>query len=80
MYGITLKYKTPMWGAMIGSAIGAAFAGLMKVYIYAFAGASSIVAIPCFIGPTASNVVYMVIAIIIGAVSTFVATWILYKD
>ena len=80
MYGITLKYKTPMWDAMIGSAIGAAFAGLMKVYIYAFAGASSIVAIPCFIGPTASNVVYMVIAIIIGAVSTFVATWILYKD
>ena len=80
MYGISLKYKTPMWGAMIGSAIGAAFAGIMKVYIYAFAGASSIVALPCFIGPNPSNLIYMIIAVVIGAVATFIATWILYKE
>lgn len=80
MYGINLRYKKPMWGAMIGSAIGGLFAGLMKVYIYAFAGASSVVAIPCFIGPETSNVVYMCIAIVIGIVATFVATLFLYKD
>jgi PTS system beta-glucosides-specific IIC component len=69
-----------MWGAMIGSAIAGLFAGLAKVYIYAFAGASSIVAIPCFIGPDSSNVIEMCIAIVIGIVATFVATFILYKD
>jgi PTS system beta-glucosides-specific IIC component len=80
MYGVNLKYKKPMWGAMIGSAIAGLFAGLAKVYIYAFAGASSIVAIPCFIGPDSSNVIEMCIAIVIGIVATFVATFILYKD
>ncbi len=80
MYGVSLKYKTPMYGAMIGSAVAGAFAGLMKVYIYAFAGASSVVALPCFIGPSASNVVFMAISMVIGAVVTFVATWVLYKD
>jgi PTS system beta-glucosides-specific IIC component len=80
MYGVNLKYKKPMWGAMIGSAIAGLFAGLMKVYIYAFAGASSIVAIPCFIGPESSNVIMMCVAIVIGIVATFIATLILYKD
>jgi PTS system beta-glucosides-specific IIC component len=80
MYGVNLKYKTPMWGAMIGSAIAGCFAGLMKVYIYAFAGASSVVAIPCFIGPDSSNVIMMCVAIVIGVVATFISTMILYKD
>ena len=80
MYGINLKFKKPMIGAMIGSAIAGVFAGLMKVYIYAFAGASSIVAIPCFIGENKMNVVWLCVAIVIGIVSTFVATLFLYKD
>lgn len=82
MYGISLKYKTPMIASMIGSAIGAAFAGIMKVYIYAFAGASCIFAWPCFVGGERGvfNMVLMIVACAIGAVATFVATWILYKD
>ena len=80
MYGINLKYKTPMWGAMIGSAIAGLFAGLMKVYIYAFAGSSAVFAIPCFISDNSMNVIMICISIVIGIVATFIATFILYKD
>ncbi len=81
MYGVNLKYKRPMYGAMIGSAVAGAFAGIFNVVIYNFAGASSIVALPLFIDPDGGNtLIMMIIAILIGAVITFVATFILYKD
>lgn len=80
MYGVNLKYKTPMYGAMIGSAIGGLVAGLLKTVIYAFAGASSVIALPLFISKEKpSNLVFMIIAVVVGAVATFAATWILYK-
>lgn len=81
MYGINLKYKTPMYGAMIGSAIGGAVAGILKTAIYAFAGASSVIALPLFVSADKpNNFVFMLIAVAVGAVATFVATWFLYKD
>lgn len=80
MYGVNLRYKKAMAGAMIGSCIAGAFAGLVHVYIYAFAGASSIVALPCFVSPEGNNVIMMAIAIAIGMIATFFATYILFKD
>ena len=80
MYGVNLRYKKAMAGAMIGSCIAGAFAGLVHVYIYAFAGASSIVALPCFVSPEGNNVIMMAIAIVIGMMATFFATYILFKD
>lgn len=81
MYAINLKLKTPMYGAMIGSAIGGLVAGILKTAIYAFAGASSIIALPLFISADRpNNFMFMIIAVLIGAVATFVATWVLYKD
>lgn len=80
MYGINLKYKTPMYGAMIGSAIGGAVAGLLHTVIYSFAGASSLIALPLFISKSnPNNLLFMIIAVLVGAVATFIATWILYK-
>ncbi|MEE3488502.1 MAG: PTS transporter subunit EIIC [Bulleidia sp.] len=81
MYAINLKFKTPMYGAMIGSAIGGAVAGILHVYIYAFAGASSVIALPCFIGGDkgVTNMVLMVVSIAVGCVATFIATMMLYK-
>lgn len=81
MYGVNLKYRTPMYGAMIGSAIGGLVAGLLKTVIYAFAGASSIIALPLFVSKeNGSNLIFMIIAVVIGAVATFAATWFLYKE
>lgn len=80
MYGINLKYKTPMWSAMIGSAVAGLFAGIMKIYIYAFAGSSALFAIPCFISENKMNVILMCVAILIGIIVTFISTFILYKE
>ncbi len=80
MYGVNLRYKKAMAGAMLGSLIAGAFAGMVHVYIYAFAGASSIVALPCFVSPEGNNVVMMAVAIGIGMIATFIATYVLFKD
>lgn len=80
MYAVNLKYKTPMYGAMIGSAIGGCVAGILKTAIYAFAGASSVIALPLFVSPDKpNNFLFMIIAVVVGAVATFAATWMLYK-
>lgn len=69
-----------MYGAMIGSAIGGCVAGLLKTAIYAFAGASSVIALPLFVSADKpNNLLYMIISVLVGVVATFVATWILYK-
>lgn len=80
MYGINLRYKKPMMGAMIGSLAGGLSAGLLHVYLYAFAGSAGLFAIPAFIGPVGTNVIYLCISMAIGFVVTFVATLFLYKD
>lgn len=81
MYGVNMKYRTPMYGAMIGSAIGGCVAGLFHTAIYAFAGASSVIALPLFVSADKpSNLLFMVVAVAVGAVATFAATWFLYKD
>ena len=81
MYAVNFKYKTPLYGAMIGSAIGGCVAGLFKCAIQAFAGASSVIALPLFVSSSSpKNFLYMVIAVLVGMVATFAATWILYKD
>lgn len=80
MYGVNLKYKTPMIGSMIGSAVGGLIAGLCNVAIYAFASVSSIAGLPCYIGESSRNLIFMIVAILIGAAVTFAATFVLYKD
>ncbi len=81
MYAVNFKYKTPLYGAMIGSAVGGLVAGILKCSIQAFAGASSIIALPLFVSASRpSNLIFMIIATLIGMAVTFAATWILYKD
>lgn len=48
MYGINLKYKTLLYGAIIGSFCGGLIMGVMKIYIYAFPGSGGLFVIPSF--------------------------------
>lgn len=81
MFGVTIPLKTPLYAAMAGNCIGAAIAGLMRVYLYAFPGSGGIFGLPCFIGGDTGvmNLVWLLVAIAIGMVVTFVLTMILYK-
>jgi PTS system beta-glucosides-specific IIC component len=79
MFGINMKLKKPLYAAMFGNFCSAAFAGLMKVYMYSLGGSAGLLGIAGFVGPTGSNFMYMIISIIIGIIVTFIATLVLYK-
>ena len=82
MYGVTFKYKTPLYGAMIGSAVGGIICTVLNVGSYA-GGPPNIFTFPVFINPQTHSMADlrgMIIAIAVGAVVTFVATMMLYKD
>lgn len=80
MYGITLRYKTPMWGAMLGAACGGLYFGITGVgafsflppNIFALAGYSGT-------GKYENNLSNAVIGIVISMIISFAATMILYK-
>lgn len=80
MYGITLRYKTPMWGSMIGAGIGGLYFGFMGVGAFSFLP-PNIFALTGYVGSGvhADNLMHAVIGILIGMVISFIATMILYK-
>lgn len=80
MYGITLKYKTPMWGAMIGAAAGGLYLGITGVGAFSFVP-PNIFALAAYTGTGVyqNNLLNTVIGILICMVVSFVATIILYK-
>ena len=82
MYGVTFKYKTPLYGAMIGSAVGGIICTVLNVGSYA-GGPPNIFTFPVFINPATrsmDDLRGMIIALVVGVVVTFVATMMLYKD
>lgn len=80
LFGITIPLKTPLYGCMIGGLVGGAVLGLKKVVVYSLPGAGTIFGLPAYIGGgSLSNLMWMGICIVIGMVSTFVATMVLYK-
>lgn len=80
MFGINLRFKTPMYGAMIGSFAGALVAGLGKAGAHAITGSAGILGgIPVYLGGDVSNVIWMCAGVAVGIVVTFVATMVLYK-
>ncbi len=80
MYGITLRYKTPMWGAMFGAAVGGLYFGLTGVGAFAFLP-PNIFALAGYAGSGAhaANLLNTVIGIAVGMIAAFIATMFLYK-
>lgn len=80
LYGITLKYKTPLYAAMISGGITGIYVGFSGLESYAFA-VPSLVALPQFIGGDSNaNIINAIIVAIASIVLTFVLTWILWKE
>ncbi len=80
MYGISLRYKTPMAGAMIGAAAGGLYFGLTGTGAFQFLP-PNIFAFVGYMGEGvyANNLMNALIGVIIAVVVAFVATMFLYK-
>ena len=80
LYGVNLRFRTPLYASMIGGAIGGFFLGLMRVANYS-GGSPGLLTLPSYIGgDTMSNFVYACIGAAISVVAAFIAAFILYKD
>ena len=84
MYGITFKYKTPLYGAMIGAGIGGLIAAILNVGAYA-GGPPNLFTWAMFINPAPvpdplRDLKFIIACVVLGAIIAFVATWFLYKD
>lgn len=74
LYGITLKYKRPLYAAMISGAICGVYMGITGLESYAFA-VPSLVSIPQFIGGEGNqNIINAIVVAVMSIVLTFVLT------
>lgn len=80
MYGVTIKYKKPLYAAMIASGIAGLYAGFVSLKCYVFA-TPALVSIVQFINPKGgSNFINAIITAAIAIVLSFVLTWIIGFD
>ena len=80
LYGVNLRFKTPLYASMIGGAIGGLFLGIFRVCNYS-GGSPGLLTLPSYIGgDSMMNFVYACIGAVISIVATFIACLILYKD
>lgn len=81
LFGVLLKFKKPLLGAIIGGGVGGLFAGIVQLKQYAVVS-PGIAALPTFIPPNKSgmsNFYFAVLTLIISITISFVSTYILLK-
>ena len=80
LYGVNLRFKTPLYSSMIGGAVGGLFLGLFRVCNYS-GGSPGFLTLPSYIGgDTMMTFVYAAIGGVISVAVSFVACLVLYKD
>lgn len=78
LYGVGMKYKRPLYCAMIGGAVGGLYAGLMHTKQWAY-GTSTVFALPVWIGED-NSFMNICIAVAIAMIVAFVLSYITFKD
>ena len=77
LYGVLIRLKRPLIGALIGAAITGAFIGIFDVRAYATASCSFLT-LPIFMGGDSMNNFYLAVAAaIIAVILGFIATWLI---
>jgi PTS system beta-glucosides-specific IIC component len=80
MYGVTLKYKTPMIASVIGAGVAGLYAGITHLVAYSMGGSPSSLSIIQMIGGDSfKNMTNGIVTLLISLIVTFVMTMILYK-
>lgn len=76
MYGVNVKLKKPLYAVLVGGALGGLYAGFTAVKGYG-PGGTGLPGIASYIGPEMMNIVNVLIACVIGFITTFIITWLL---
>lgn len=79
LYGVSLKYKTPLYGIMIGSFVGGGLASLLGAAAYSNSGSFGLISLPIYFNGTMSSIVAILAGVIVGVAVTFLSTMVLYK-
>ena len=78
LYGVGMKYKTPLYCAMAGGAVGGLYAGIMRVKQWAY-GTSTVFALPVYIGED-NSFLHICIAVAISMAVAFILSYLTFKD
>ena len=80
LYGVNLRFKTPLYAAMIGGGVGGFFMGIMGTRNFT-GGSPGLITLPSYIGEDTLVHFYSAIAgAAISIVISFVVSYVLYKD
>jgi PTS system beta-glucosides-specific IIC component len=80
LYGVNLRFKTPLYAAMVGGGVGGLFMGIFKVKNYS-GGSPGFLTLPSYIGDdTLTSFYFACIGAVISVVIAFIVTLIIYKD
>ena len=81
MYGVTLRLRTPMYCAMVGSFVGAAIAGFGGACIVSMPGITGLLSLPAFITPSGiGSMVWEIAGIVVGGLVSMILTMITLKE
>lgn len=80
LFGINVRFKTPLYSSMIGGAAGGLFIGLFGVRRFA-TGSPGLMTLPVYIGENGlSNLMFACIGSLIAFVVALVASYMLFKE
>jgi beta-glucoside PTS system EIICBA component len=80
IFGVNVRYKTPLYASIIGNLVGGIIAGIGKVASYEITGAAGVFAFPAYLSGGLSNLLWLLVAVVAGVIVTFVLTLIMYKE
>lgn len=79
LFGVNLKLKKPMYGAMIGGAVAGLVASFLKLKAYIYV-TPAILSLPMWVSKTENFVIQAIIVMIVATIVTFIATWLIGFD
>lgn len=80
LYGINMRFKTPLISACIGGAVGGLYMGIFKVKNYA-GGSPGLMTLPGYIGGNGfTDLIHACVGAAIAFVVSFAASYVLYKE
>lgn len=82
LYGINMRYVTPMIGVVAGAGVSGLFYGMTGVKCYTMGGAPSVLSLVTFIGgdEPMRGVIFGAIGVVISFVVSFAVAFLLFKD